>query len=140
MRYHLIIFFLIVLFASCKTASINQKVNKQRTGLWIELCEIDSTTYKTVGKYKNGDPVKKWCYYTNNIIYKKEIYRKNKCITTNYYPNGKIESKGKTKLIITGAEMHWFYFGDWKYYDKNGKLLSVRKYENGNPISEKEIN
>jgi antitoxin component YwqK of YwqJK toxin-antitoxin module len=128
------------LLASCKTASINQKANKQRVGLWIEQEEIDSIQYKSIGKYKNGDPIKKWRYYTENKIYKKEIYKKNKCTVTYYYPNGNIQSRGKTNLIITGSEMHWFYFGDWRYYDKNGKLLSVRKYENGNPISEKEIN
>jgi antitoxin component YwqK of YwqJK toxin-antitoxin module len=51
----------------------------------------------------------------------------------------KIQSKGKTKLIITGAEMHWFYFGDWKYYDDNGKLISIKKFNNGEFVSEQKI-
>ena len=130
---------LVFCFIGCKTASINQKENKKRIGLWIEEYSIDSTKYKSVGKYKNGDPVKKWCYYTNGKINKKEKYRKNKCITTYYYPNGNIQSKGKTKLVVTGAEMHWFYYGDWKYFDENGKLISTKKYENGEFISEIKI-
>jgi antitoxin component YwqK of YwqJK toxin-antitoxin module len=136
MRHHLITFFLILLLIGCKTAPVNQKVNKKRVGLWIEQYEIDSTKYKSVGKYKNGDPIKKWHYYSNDAINKKEIYRKNKCTVTYYHPNGNIQSKGKTKLTITGPEMHWFYFGDWKYYDENGKLISIKKYENGEFVSE----
>lgn len=139
MRHLFITFFLLLLFANCKTAPINQKENKKRVGLWIEQSEIDSTKYKSIGTYNDGDPVKKWRYYTNNIIYKKEIYRKDKCITTYYYPNGKIQSKGKTKLTITGPEMHWFYYGDWKYYDDNGKLISIKKFNNGEFVSEQKI-
>jgi antitoxin component YwqK of YwqJK toxin-antitoxin module len=123
-------------FIGCKTAPINQKENKKRIGLWIEEYSIDSTKYKSVGKYKNGDPAKKWLYYTNNRISKKEVYRKNKCITTFYYANGKVQSKGKTKLVVTGTQMHWFYYDNWKYFDENENLISTKKYENGEFISE----
>ncbi|AOW08488.1 hypothetical protein [Flavobacterium gilvum] len=120
----------------CKTGTINQKENKKRVGLWIEDYSIDSTQYKSVGNYKNGDPIKKWCYYTNNKIYKKEIYRKNKSTITYYYPNGVIQSKGKTELTGLGTTMHWFYKGDWKYFDEKGKLISISKYDNGKLVSE----
>ena len=139
MRNLFISLFLIVILVGCKTTPINQKVNKKRIGFWIEECKIDSTSYKSAGKYKNGDPIKKWCYYTNNVIYKKEIYRNNKCITTNYYPNGTIQSKGKTSLIMEDSNAHWFYYGNWKYYDENGKLTSIKKYENGKFISETKL-
>ena len=136
MKKIFIILSLTLSLIGCKTAPINQKENKKRVGLWIEEYSIDSTKYKSVGKYKNGDPAKKWLYYTNNRITKKEIYRKNKCIITNYNANGTIESQGKTKLVVTGPETHWFYYGDWKYYDENGNLISTKKYENGEFISE----
>jgi antitoxin component YwqK of YwqJK toxin-antitoxin module len=136
MKKIFITLFLALTLIGCKTSSINQKENKKKVGLWIEEYSIDTTKYKSVGKYKKGDPTRKWLYYTNNTITKKEIYRKNKCIITNYNANGTIESQGKTKLVVTGPETHWFYYGDWKYYDKNGKLLTVRKYDNGQFISE----
>ncbi|REG96467.1 toxin-antitoxin system YwqK family antitoxin [Flavobacterium aquicola] len=139
MKNLFIILCLTLSFIGCKTASINQKENKKRIGLWIEEYSIDSTKYKSVGKYNNDDPVKKWRYYTNGKISKKEIYRKNKCITTHYNPNGTIQSKGKTKLVVTGPEIHWFYYGEWKYFDENGNLISTRKYENGEFISEQKI-
>jgi antitoxin component YwqK of YwqJK toxin-antitoxin module len=136
MKHLFLTVFIALTLIGCKTTAINQKENKKRVGLWIEEYSIDSTKYKSVGKYKNGDPEKKWLYYTNNRISKKEVYRKNKCITTNYNPNGTIQSKGKTKLIVTGPETHWFYYGDWKYFDENGNLISTKKYKNGDFISE----
>jgi len=115
-------------------------VNKKRVGLWIEQYEMDSIRYKSIGEYKNGDPIKKWKYYTNNKINKKEIYKKNRCIITFYNTNGTIQSKGKTKLIVTGPEMHWFYYGAWKYYDEKGNLITTKKYENGEFVSEIKTN
>jgi antitoxin component YwqK of YwqJK toxin-antitoxin module len=136
MKNLFLILFLSIIIFGCKTISVNQKVNKKREGLWIEQYAIDSTQYKSVGKYKNGDPTKKWLYYINNTINKKEIYRKNRCTITYYNVNGTIQSKGKTKLIVTGSETHWFYYGDWKYFDEKGNLISTRKYENGEFVSE----
>lgn len=42
--------------------------------------------------------------------------------------------QGQTKLDILKTDRHWYYFGDWKYYDENGKLRYVKKYENGDKI------
>jgi len=136
MKHLLIPLLLLLVLIGCKSIPINQKINKKRVGLWIEQYELNSTQYKSIGKYKNGDPIKKWQYYTNNKINKKEIYRKDRCSITFYYPNGTIQSKGKTKLVVTGPEMHWFYYGNWKYYNENGKLISTKKYENGEFVSE----
>ncbi len=136
MRSPFLYFFFLLSFIGCKTAPINQKVDKKRVGIWVEQYEIDSTKYKSIGVYKKDNPIKKWRYYTNGVINKKEVYRKNICNVTNYYPNGKIQSKGKTKLIINSKETHWFYFGDWKYYDNDGKISITRKYENGELIAE----
>lgn len=136
MKNLFIILCLTLSLIGCKTATINQKENKKRVGLWIEEYSIDSTKYKSVGKYKNGEPIKKWCYYNNDRIIKKEIYRKNKSTITYYYSNGTIQSKGKAKLTVTGSKLHWFYYGKWKYFDENGKHISTNKYDNGELVSE----
>lgn len=54
MKNLFIILCLTLSLIGCKTATINQKENKKRVGLWIEEYSIDSTKYKSVGKYKNG--------------------------------------------------------------------------------------
>lgn len=35
--------------------------------------------------------------------------------------------------------LHWYYTGDWKFYNKAGKLEFIRNYVNGVNITEIEI-
>jgi len=124
---------------SCKSKPINQKIDKKKEGLWIDNYEQDSTTYKSFEYYKNDQPVKKWKFYINGKIYKTEKYKNGICIVKYYYENGKLQSKGKTKIEVDTFETHWFYFGDWKFYSDKGKLTEIKKYNNGDLISEKAI-
>ncbi len=124
---------------SCKSKPINQKIDKKKEGLWVDNYEQDSTTYKTFEYYKNDQPVKKWKSYINGKIYKTEKYKNGICNVKYYYENGKLQSKGKTKIEVNAAETHWFYFGDWKFYSDKGKLTEIKKYNNGDLILEKAI-
>jgi antitoxin component YwqK of YwqJK toxin-antitoxin module len=114
--------------------------NKQRVGLWIEKYSLDSLHYKSVGKYRKGDPVRRWRYYLNNKIIKREKYKRNTSITRFYHENGEIRSTGKSKLETSDKNLHWFYFGDWKYFNEEGKLVKISKYGNGELISEENFN
>jgi antitoxin component YwqK of YwqJK toxin-antitoxin module len=140
MRYLLIPSLLLLALIGCKSTPINQKINKKREGLWIENYAVDSAKYKSVGKYRLDDPVKKWRYYLNGKIIKREKYKGNVCNTKNYFENGKIQSKGHTKTTTDNIEIHWFYDGEWKFFDEKGKLTLIRKYANGELVSEVEFN
>ncbi|QDW23181.1 hypothetical protein B0M43_0006900 [Flavobacterium sp. KBS0721] len=124
---------------SCKSKPINQKIDKKKEGLWVDNYQQDSTTYKSFEYYKNDQPVKKWKTYINGKIYKTEKYKNGICIVKYYYENGKLQSKGKTKIEVDSIETHWFYFGDWKFYSDKGKLTEIKKYNNGDLVSEKAI-
>ena len=136
MKYLFITLFISLTLIGCRTAPINQMVNKEREGLWIEKYAQDSSKYKSIGKYHKGDPIKKWRYYLNNKIIMKEKYKDDYCIRTRYHQNGKIESIGKTYLKTEGKTPHWFYSGDWEYFDEKGNPISIKKYENGKLVSE----
>jgi antitoxin component YwqK of YwqJK toxin-antitoxin module len=136
MRQTIIIIGLVFLLFGCKT---NQMKNKRREGLWIEQYAQDSSHYKSIGKYRKGDPIKKWRYYLNGRIVKREKYKDNICSTTFYHENGKIKSKGKTKMETSDKYAHWFYFGDWNFFNEDGKLITIKKYNNGESFSEIEI-
>ncbi|OCB75560.1 hypothetical protein B0A79_23910 [Flavobacterium piscis] len=139
MKNLLLLFFCGMMLFSCKSKPINQKVDKKKEGLWVDNYEQDSTTYKSFEYYKNDQPVKKWKSYINGKIYKTEKYKNGICIVRYYYENGKLQSKGKTKIEVNALETHWFYFGDWKFYSDKGKLTEIKKYNNGDLISEKAI-
>ncbi|MFQ6603378.1 hypothetical protein [Flavobacterium sp. C3NV] len=139
MKNLLLLFFCGMMLFSCKSKPINQKIDKKKEGLWVDNYEQDSTTYKSFEYYKNDQPVKKWKSYINGKIYKTEKYKNGICIVRYYYENGKLQSKGKTKIEVNAVETHWFYFGDWKFYSDKGKLTEIKKYNNGDLISEKAI-
>jgi antitoxin component YwqK of YwqJK toxin-antitoxin module len=127
-----------LLFA-CKSKVINQTIEKKRQGLWIEKYTIDSAKYKSIGSYSNDDPVKRWRYYLDGKIIKKEKYKGNNCITKFYHQNGRRQSKGKTFLDTSTKYAHWYYDGSWNYYDDHGKLILKREYDNGKLLSETTI-
>ncbi|UTN05655.1 hypothetical protein L0669_07010 [Flavobacterium bizetiae] len=139
MKNLLLLFFCGIMLLSCKSKPINQKIDKKKEGLWIDNYQQDSITYKSLEYYKSDQPIKKWKSYINGKIYKTEKYKNGICIVKYYYENGKLQSKGKTKIEVDAVETHWFYFGVWKFYSDKGKLTEVRKYNNGNLISEEEI-
>lgn len=124
---------------SCKSKSINQKIDKKKEGVWIDSYSQDGTNYKSYEYYKNDLPVKKWKTYINGKIYKTEKYKNGICIVKSYYENGKLESKGQTKLERNSVETHWFYFGEWKFYSDKGKLKEIKNYDQGQLISEQNI-
>jgi hypothetical protein len=70
---------------SCVSKLTNQTINKKREGLWIEKYSLDRSNYKSVGHYKNDDPIKKWRYYLDGKIIKKEKYKTSYCKTKRYH-------------------------------------------------------
>lgn len=136
-KYVLIISFLIL---GCNSVPVNQKINKQKEGKWVDVYSQDSIEYKSVEYYKHNQPVRKWKTYINGKIYKTEKYKTGICIVKSYYENGKLESKGKTKLEVDGIQTHWFYFGEWKFYSDKEKLKNIKNYTKGELISEQKIN
>ena len=129
----LFIFSFFFIFTNCKT---NRIVNKEKQGKWIYKDTVNEVIYKSVGKYKKGIEQKTWRYYATKKLIKKEKYNNGICYVTNYYNSGKISSKGKTKMVITDGNVHWFYFDDWFFYTENGQLTTTKNYADGELISE----
>lgn len=123
---------------SCKT-KVNQfksVENKRqlREGKWIEKYSVNEGELIAVGKYKMGEKVGVWRTKFQNKLYQKEVFKNDLIKTKTYYPDGKIKEKGQSKTEISKNERHWYYFGDWKYYDEKGKLLYIKKFENGKKV------
>ncbi|NGY38964.1 hypothetical protein FQU23_015800 [Flavobacterium sp. XN-5] len=121
---------------SCKSKLLNQTVERKREGIWIEKYSIDSAQYKSIGKYRNDDPIKKWRYYLDGKIIKREKHKGNSSFTRFYHQNGKIQSQGKTVLDTCTKYAHWYYSGSWNFYNTNGKMIMKRNYDKGKLVSE----
>lgn len=121
---------------SCKSKLLNQTVERKREGIWIEKYSMDSAQYKSIGKYRNDDPIKKWRYYLDGKIIKREKHKGNGSFTRFYHQNGKIQSQGKTVLDTCTKYAHWYYSGSWNFYNTNGKMIMKRNYDKGKLVSE----
>lgn len=130
--------FLVAIFflVGCKT---NQIIDGKREGKWKFKGTLNDTVYYQVGRYKDGIESGVWKSYENKKLVRVEKYRGKKGYMTNYYPNGKIESKGGTLLETTKTHFIWCLSGDWDYFDENGKHVLTRTYLNGHKLTEKQI-
>ena len=130
-----LILLMLVLLNSC-TSKMNQYIKisdkvQKRHGNWKEENSADGGVLISVGKYKMGEKVGVWKTTFDGKIYQKDKIRKNITKTKLYFPNGKIMERGHSKLDISEAQRHWYYFGDWKYYDENGKIKYIKRYTDG---------
>ncbi len=131
-------FFATILLMSNTACKINQTKNHERVGRWVvkmrhgDQMQIIKENYNSKGFGKGI-----WKYYLDGKLYKREHYsKKGICYVTNYHPNGKVASTGQTKLEVKPPMIHWFYSGDWFYFNENDQLIKVQKYENGDLIRE----
>lgn len=133
-----LVLLLFSIFISCKT-EMNQYVKltdklQKRHGKWREEYSSEMGTLIAVGKYKYGEKMGVWKTVFQDKIYQKDKIRKSVTKTKLYFPNGIIMESGQSRLDISDDKRHWYYFGDWKYYDENGKLKYIKKYSDGNKV------
>ena len=122
-----IIFIILTIFSlSCKT---NQTRNKLKVGRWIYSDTVNAVCYKQVGRYHKNIEKGTWKSYEGNILVKTEKYKKEYCLATTFHKNGQIASQGITKLSESENDTHWYYFGQWKFYDQAGQLLETKTYK-----------
>jgi len=138
MKNKLLIIIALIVLGSCKT-KINQYVttetkHQKRHGKWKEEYSSDQGILTAKGRYKIGEKVGIWKTTFEDKLYQKDKIRRNTTKTKIYHPNDKIMEKGQSKLDISDAQRHWYYFGDWKYYDENGKIRYIKKYADGKKI------
>lgn len=136
MKIRLLLLLCCVFLVSCKT-KINQYVKDEhdtdkRNGKWREEYSSNGGILIATGKYKKGEKIGVWKMFSNDKLFQKDKIRRDITKTKKYFPNGRIMEAGQSRLEISEKERHWFYFGDWKFYNDRGELLYIKKYFNGN--------
>jgi antitoxin component YwqK of YwqJK toxin-antitoxin module len=133
---NLLLFIFILSLVGCKT---NQTIDGKREGKWVFKDVTNDTIHFQKGKYKDGVEKGVWKSYENKKLYRKEKYKGNSCYITNYYSNGKIQSKGTAQIEQKDGVIQWKLSGDWDYFDEKGKHYLTRTYLNGYQITEKKM-
>ena len=132
MRFvHFTILCLILISCSKKVNQYNKR--KERKGSWITYADKEHTQILSKGKYRRGNPVGTWYYYTmNGELERKEKKRGKILLTINYNPETKrIFSKGKARIVTTPEKIHYFYYGKWSYFNSSGEPVKYAYFEKG---------
>lgn len=120
---------------TCAPVKYNQYVKdgklQKRDGYWKEPSSSEAGEFITKGKYKYGEKIRVWKTTLNGKPYQKEVYHGNLIKTKFYHPNGKVKQQGNSKMEITDNLRHWFYEGEWRYFNEKGKLIYIKNYHQG---------
>ncbi len=121
------ILFVFFLLMSCK---INQRKDGLPIGKWVYISKEGNNISRTAGRYnKHGFEKGIWRFYYNDTLYRKEKYRGKICKNTLYYQNGSIAEEGFSTQDTLKNGVYWKKTGNWYLYDKTGKLMEIKTYE-----------
>lgn len=129
-RTLLFIFSCTFLLTSCK---INQRKNGEKTGRWIYKDHVSNEIIISKGRYKHDFEKGTWKEFNNKNLISQKKYKNGICQTTEYHFNGNKRAEGISKLELEGKNLHWYLFGEWKFYDEAGKYLGSEFYEKSIP-------
>jgi hypothetical protein len=111
--------------------------NGQREGMWVVYTDSTNMLVSEKGRYKNGEQVGKWIYNTEKgEPYRIVKYRGDNIRIKGYYPDKSKAEKGQAKIVKEGDKLHFYYYGTWKYYSRDGKLEKTTLYEKGKALKE----
>ena len=110
--------------------------NHQAHGRFIYYYDRAEGIVHSSGRYNKGIPVGRWMtYHENGNRYIRTWHFKNRAREVRFYPSGKLEKKGWSKLILNDpANIRYYWDGKWKLYDENGKLFRVLLFSEGRVI------
>jgi antitoxin component YwqK of YwqJK toxin-antitoxin module len=87
------------------------------------------------GNIKMTTLLKKWCYYLDGKIIKKRSTQEIH-VTPNFIIKTENTVPRDNSFRHQHKYAHWFYSGNWKFYDNKGKLIIERNYQSGKLASE----
>ena len=118
----------------------NLNRQKEHAGRWEYKEDKENPgAITSKGRFKNGKQVKKWKYfYPNGRLYLVEKYDSKKDTrvlnATYYHPNGNVMHVGQAIQENTKEKMHYYWIGQWQYYNEDGSLQKTVLYDKGWPV------
>jgi antitoxin component YwqK of YwqJK toxin-antitoxin module len=98
----------------------------------------DNTTLIRDGRYKHGKERGTWRYYAADGKLRKKEFHKPKAdrfLVKIYHDNGQLEKQGWARVVETEELIHYYWFGAWQVYDRQGRFSHTEYYVKGNEIS-----
>ena len=135
-----LVFILLPVFTTAQL--FHRKVNRydengKRTGLWVNYWDVEKKIPMTKNHFKD-DRETGVCkeYHNNGRLRLKFRYYKDRIRVKYYDENRRLEQKGWAVIDFTEKDIHYYWHGKWKFFNKNRKLLRVALYRNGELVEE----
>lgn len=113
-----------------KVNQLDEKGNKH--GYWIEYLDPEHSAISGKGWFEHGREARRWIHYHFNgkrrLKYK---YLKEDIKVKYYYPNGRLEQKGHARIEYSEKDVHYYWHGEWRFYDEQRRLQKRMMYSEG---------
>lgn len=136
-KFGFILIFFVFYFASenSNSQSINSfNAANQRTGIWKKYYSNNKIRY--VGQFENGKEIGVFKFYdmssSDHPVIKKTFFKDSDSLFVQFYS---LDGIIKTEGIMRGRKRG----GNWKYFYKNGTVMSEENYTNGSLNGEQVI-
>lgn len=92
-----------------------------------------------IGWFDHGKQVKEWKYYynTGQIRFVEQytwVGDKRLVNVIYFHENGQVSNKGIAMVENDGEKSHYYWEGDWNYFETDGTFVKTVTYNNGQPI------
>ena len=145
MRKLILILISLIILSSCTESfyfgRINHKnKNDKKHGLWITWWDDDKTTPMSKYWYDKGKEKWKTKTYHNNGNLAVKFKERGSRLKVKYYDRfGNITHKGWARFDITEEDVHYYWHGEWKYFDEKHRLIKRVIYHEGEAKEENQI-
>jgi antitoxin component YwqK of YwqJK toxin-antitoxin module len=106
--------------------------NGKKHGHWIEYMDSEHKAISGKGRFEHGRETGKWKHYHFNgkrrLKYK---YLRDDIKVKYYYPNGRLEQKGRARIEYSEKDVHYYWEGEWRFYDEKHRLQRIVLYGEG---------
>ncbi|WP_375436197.1 toxin-antitoxin system YwqK family antitoxin [uncultured Hymenobacter sp.] len=135
---------LVALLSSCSTAKqgpigfwSRQRYDQQlrQHGPWPTYYDDAKRQPMALGRFRHGRYVGRWRYYApTGELERTERFARNSynlISITEYQAGSKKKRQGQARILDEPDGVHFFWFGEWKVFDVEGRQTAVEHYDRG---------
>jgi antitoxin component YwqK of YwqJK toxin-antitoxin module len=113
--------------------------NAQHHGKWKYLDRSHGRRLVCFGRFDHGRQVGDWQYYhPNGKLRMTEKYtwegEKRLVNVSFYHENGQVSTQGIATVEVNGGKTHYYWNGDWIYFEPDGSFWKTVTYNYGQPV------
>lgn len=113
--------------------------NALHHGKWKYIDRSQGRRLVCLGRFDHGRQIGDWKYFhPNGTLRMTEKYTwegEKRLVNVSYYhENGQVSTQGIAMVEIDGGKTHYYWNGDWIYFEPDGSFWKTVTYNFGQPV------